>query len=182
MSYDKQYYETQLGPIPCYPGQPDWEEHWERVAEGIAAMNPTPRRVIEVGCAFGMLVRHLRNRDIRAVGFDVSEYAIGLAPEYCYVGDILSPPALGRFDLAVCIEVLEHLEDRVPLAVANLCRMSNVILFSSTADDTDTESHCTVLSLAEWDGLFEAHGYHPYPHPVRELISHHARLYRRVKR
>ena len=181
--YDKEYYETQLGPIPCYPGQPDWEKHWEALAKEIARLNP--RHVIEAGCAFGMLVKHLRARGVDATGFDVSEYAIGMADSiYCTLGDVRTFEVGFRRDLAICIEILEHLEyGDVLVAIENLCRMSDVILFSSDPEDDETESHLTVLSINEWDDLFAEHGYMPVPSTVAIMVSEHARMYmkRRVR-
>lgn len=40
-----------------------------------------PRRVLDVGCAKGILVTALRDIEIEALGVDISEYAISNAPE-----------------------------------------------------------------------------------------------------
>jgi len=40
--------------------------------------------LLDVGCAKGFLVRALRTLEIRADGCDISEYALGFAPEGCW--------------------------------------------------------------------------------------------------
>jgi len=40
--------------------------------------------VLDVGCAFGFLVRALRELEIKADGCDISQYALSFAPEGCW--------------------------------------------------------------------------------------------------
>ena len=182
--YDKEYYDTQLGDIPCYPGEPTWEKHFEELSDEIAILRP--RSVIEFGCSFGMLVYYLREKHrIDAVGYDISEYAIANAKsEHCHLGDVICPPNEAfsrRWDMAVCIEVLEHLWPKeAKRSIANLCRLAPVVLFSSDPDDTETESHKTVLSIHEWDGLFSRHRFRPVPTALVKKVSPQARLYVRT--
>ena len=72
----------------------------------------TPLRVLDAGCAMGLLVEALVARGVDADGVDISEYAIAqAAPEVrnrCHVGS-LTTALDGQFDLIVCIEVLEHM-------------------------------------------------------------------------
>lgn len=184
-NYDKEYYDTQLGDVPCYPGEPTWEAHFENAADEIAKLQPMT--VIEFGCSFGMLIHYLREKHgISAVGYDISEYAIRNAvSEYCYIGDVSSPPKevfRRKWDLAICIEVLEHLKPgRAKMALANLCKLSDVVLFSSDPYDRETDSHINVHSISEWDRMFACHSMKPIPIGVTKSISSHARMYMRVR-
>ncbi len=91
-----------------------------------------PHSVLEVGCGEGFVLRYLAQRrpDWHLAGCDVSAGAIAYARRYCpcdvslQVGDIYRlPVASAAFDLVICSEVLEHLDD-VSAALAELIRVS----------------------------------------------------------
>lgn len=91
-----------------------------------------PQSVLEVGCGEGFLLKYLAERrpGWRLAGCDISASAVGYARQQCpqsvslRVGDIYRlpiPPA--SFDLVICSEVLEHL-DNAQAALAELKRVS----------------------------------------------------------
>ena len=94
------------------------DEHWTRFFGGIAdhlVSSIQPRRVLDAGCALGLLVEALRDRGVDAEGIDLSSYAIANvhAPikPFCRHGSIADEfPA--RYDLIVSIEVVEHMPAR----------------------------------------------------------------------
>ena len=123
-----------------------------------------PSTALDAGCAMGFLVEALRARGVDAHGIDVAEYAIqqvhaDIRP-YCRIGSVLDP--LDRtFDLIACIEVLEHLPRQdAERAVANLCRHSDDILFSSSPSDHQEVTHLNVQPVAYWAELFARHGFY----------------------
>ncbi len=72
------------------------------------------RSALDVGCAKGFQVRALRRVGIEAWGIDLSEYAVGSAPEEvrgwlkaCSIQD--ADFAEGSFDLVLAMELLEHI-------------------------------------------------------------------------
>jgi 2-polyprenyl-3-methyl-5-hydroxy-6-metoxy-1,4-benzoquinol methylase len=86
----------------------------------MAAQYVRPRageRVLDVGCGYGDLSRHLP--DVKYVGIDFNERYISYANRQhtasgeFVLGDVtdLSPEKLGTFDTAVAIGVLHHLSD-----------------------------------------------------------------------
>ena len=162
--YDASYYAHHCaadGDVPY--GQ---NQHWLDFFSGVAARiksDIAPGTVLDVGCAHGLLVQALRDRGIEACGFDVSEYAVAHAREdvrpYCLVGDILRPiPA--RYDLITCIEVVEHLaEEDADQAIANLCQVTDDVLFSSTPVDLREETHVNVRPPEFWAEQFARHGF-----------------------
>jgi SAM-dependent methyltransferase len=93
---------------------------------------------LDVGCATGFVVEVLRERGIDAEGCDVSQFAV----------DHASPGAVGHvrvanlfaglpwkdqaFELVTALEILEHLPpDRVPIALAELCRVCGGYLYAT---------------------------------------------------
>jgi SAM-dependent methyltransferase len=141
-------------------------EHWlgffGKVAEGIVRdLHPTS--ALDAGCAMGFLVEELRKRGVDASGIDISEYAISKADEsireQVRVAS-LSEPLGRRYDLVVCIEVLEHIPAaEADTAIANLCAASDRILLSTTPEDFGEASHVNVRPPEAWSAALAREGF-----------------------
>ena len=157
--YDRAYYESHCG-IPYRR-----DEHWLGFFGGIADAivdRIHPASVLDAGCAMGFLVEALRDRGVEAFGVDISEYAIAQVRAdvrpHCWVGSI-TDALPRRYDLIVTIEVLEHLDEEAGReALANLARHSDDILFSSSPDDLEEETHANVRPTEYWAERFLEHG------------------------
>lgn len=143
------------------------DEHWLNffgvIAESIAT-TIQPRRVLDAGCAMGLLVEALRARGIDAHGVDLSSYAIANVYEpvrpYCSQASITEEFS-GHYDLIVSIEVLEHMPPREgEAAIANCCRHTDDVLFSSTPSDFREPTHVNVQPPEYWAELFARHGFY----------------------
>jgi hypothetical protein len=160
--YDAGYFAHHCSPDHPYERTEPWLQFFGRAADRIAS-EIAPGTTLDVGCAHGFLVEALRDRGIDAKGFDVSEFAISQVRDdvrpHVWVGSALDPIP-GRYDLVTCIEVLEHLEEReADTAVANLCSVTDDVVFTSTPDDYREETHVNVRPLDYWTGLFARHGF-----------------------
>lgn len=180
--YDRDYYDKGFGPIPYDRGQREWMAFFGTIADRIVA-EIKPARVLDVGCAKGLLVEALRDRRVEAFGIDVSDYAIGEVREdirpYCRVASALDSLE-GPYDLIVCIEVLEHLtEEEGRRAIANLCRNTDDILFSSTPDDFTEPTHVNVRPQSYWIARFLEHGFALDPEFDAEFVAPHAMRFKR---
>src|SRR5581483_4975462 len=130
----------------------------ERIVSDIA-----PGSVLDAGCAMGFLVEALRDRGVEAAGVDISEYAIGKVREdvrcHCWIGS-LTDPLPQRYDLIVCIEVLEHLSPHeAERAIENFCKNTDDVLFSSTPFDYKEATHLNVRPPDYWAERFARHGF-----------------------
>ena len=150
-----------------YSDRDYWYPFFDRIAENIM-MNYSPKTVLDAGCAFGYLVEALRARGVEAYGMDISDYAIGHTAknirEYCAVGSIADEkyPASfpEKFDLIVCIEVLEHIQpEEGEKAIRNFCLRSDRVLFSSTDIDISDVTHVNVQRKEYWARLFAKEGF-----------------------
>lgn len=96
------------------------------IAEAIKSVFQ-PTRVLEIGCATGVIIRHLNNLGIEAHGIDVSEWAVKNR-EHPNVSlqsahDLNFPDA--HFDLVISAHALEHIPvDLKNAAFAEISRVS----------------------------------------------------------
>lgn len=158
-AFDARYYATGCG-LP-YERNEAWLHFFGLIADRILS-DIRPASVLDAGCAMGFLVEALRERDVPTWGVDISPYAIhhvhpGVR-EFCRVGSVVEPFER-RFDLIVCIEVLEHLpKAEGERAIANLCNHADDVLFSSTPSDFTEATHVNVQSAEYWAEQFARGG------------------------
>jgi SAM-dependent methyltransferase len=160
------YYYTRLGSGHGTGSNRIHDEQWLKFFKSIADHIVTeinPKTVLDVGCAMGLLVAFLRKREVKAFGLDISEYAIkNIHPDakpYCWIGSG-TDPFPQKFELVVCIEVLEHLPHlEAEKAIENLCNYSDDILFSSTPFDFKEGTHFNVQPPEYWVEGFARNGF-----------------------
>ena len=161
--YSNCYYASHLGGEEEYSwDSPSWQAFFMSVSEQIIAITG-PSRVLDVGCAKGLLVQALVGRGVDAFGFDISHTAIsGAAPE---ISERLSvatavDPIAGRYDLITCVEVVEHMSsDDANRAIANMCAATDQVLFSSGPGDFAEPTHVNVRPPADWAATFAEHSF-----------------------
>jgi len=159
-AFDAWYYANCCG--RPYARDEQWLRFFGTIADRIVA-DITKVRVLDAGCAMGLLVEALRTRGVEAEGLDISEYAIekaeGPARGHCRVGS-LTDDLGSRYDLIVCIEVLEHMPPAgAQAALANICRHTDDVLFSSSPNDLAEPTHVSVLPPEAWAELFAREGF-----------------------
>lgn len=123
---------------------------------------------IEIGCGEGFIAKHLHDLGINIIGADIDDEILNLAkklhPEINFVKMNIYE-LTGKWDLIVCCEVLEHLEDpkravkamknsakylliSVPnepfFRIANLCRLKYLKCLGNTPGHLN---HWTVFSF-----------------------------------
>ena len=142
-----------------------------------------PRRVLDAGCALGMIVESLWDRHTYAEGVDISEFAISnVRPDmkrYCRVAST-AEPFNDHYDLIICIEVLEHMShEDSEKSIKNFGESTDTVLFSSTPDDFEEITHVNVKPLLAWIELFSKHGFRPDVEYDAGYITPHAILFRK---
>ena len=183
--YSSCYYnETHLGGHGDYSwDNPHWRGFFEMAADRIIGLGE-PGKVLDVGCARGLLVQALAARGVDAHGFDVSRHAIESADES--VRGRLSvasatEPIEARYDLITCIEVLEHMSSRdAQLAVDSMTRASDLILFSSSPSDHDEPTHINTHLTADWAAWFAERGFFRRVDVDLSFLTHWAVLFERA--
>lgn len=121
-----------------------------------------PRRadhVVDVGCGEGWW-----GRQFAGLGAVVQGYDTGAVPDAqidVAVCDLTGPiPDRGGHDLAICLEVAEHLpETAAAHLVAELVRLAPTVLFSAAMPRQGGTGHVNCQPPAYWADLFAQHGY-----------------------
>jgi SAM-dependent methyltransferase len=159
-SFDAHYFAHGCG--RPYGRDPEWLTFFAGIADRITA-DIAPGRVLDAGCAMGLLVEALRTRGVEADGVDISPYAIAHVHEsvrpHCRVGSIAAELP-GDYNLIVCIEVLEHMPPGdADAALDNFCRHTADILFSSSPRDYAESTHVNVRPPEAWAEAFARRGF-----------------------
>lgn len=119
--------------------------------------------VVDVGCGPGSWLRQFEQRGCRSVGIDgphVTPYFEGDRRNLLVADLATSLPVKGRFDLAICLEVAEHLPpDRTETLVADLVALAPAVLFSAAIPRQPGVGHVNMRWQSDWRGLFEQFGY-----------------------
>jgi hypothetical protein len=134
-----------------------------------------PQRVVDVGCGRGAWLwafREIGVEFIRGLDGDYVDRGTLLIPIESFVpADLAELTKLpGNYDLAVCLEVLEHLSPQSGRnIVAALTEAAPVILFSAAVPGQGGTGHVNEQWPEYWRQLFEARGYRMLD-PIRPRI------------
>ena len=166
--YGREYFED--GVISNYKGYLDSDVFADRARKlGVTGA----QRILDVGCAMGFMVGHLRRLGIDAYGCDMSEYAISKAEPHvrpflmhCDIANGL-PYRDKWFDLVCSFDVMEHVpEDQLPAVVAELLRVGTTQFHEITCEEHQIGvdlTHVTIKPLVWWQDRF------PELNPVMSL-------------
>jgi len=143
-SFDQEYFERFYFNPRTRIAAPDT---FDRIADFLAAylrmLDCPPRRALDIGCGPGYLHPGLRRAfpQLRIEGIDVSPWACAEYGWQCV--SIQDYPATRRFDLVICHDVLQYLDDDAcEAALAKLARLTRVALFFSVLTAEDWEENC----------------------------------------
>lgn len=157
MSYDRGFYDTIRAGCQASAAE---------VVPVVLAMMPWVKTVIDVGCGEGWWAQAFADRGCAAVGVD-GAYVQGSPLGTGFLVHDLRKPLVGerwdafdRFDLAVSLEVAEHLPPaRADSFVADLCRLAPTVLFSAAIPGQGGTGHINEQWPAYWAERFAANGY-----------------------
>lgn len=125
-----------------------------------------PRSVIDVGCGDGSLLYEMQLRGVRCVGIDGSVWAIREAAKRgidVRQMDLRAPSiegAGGPYDLALCLEVAEHLPPEYAEGLVQfISQLSQLVVFSAAQPGQGGEGHLNEQPPEYWEKLFNRSGF-----------------------
>lgn len=124
-----------------------------------------PSSVIDVGCGSGTWLSVFRSLGVEDVlGLDaafVDRAHLDIPEEHFVVVDLAQPvPIHRRFDLALCLEVGEHLPAAsADTLVEGLTRLSDAVLFSAAIPGQGGTNHINEQWPTYWARKFASHGF-----------------------
>jgi len=166
--YDAAFYEAQA------PGS----TRSARVVAPLVLSKFHVRSLVDVGCGLGTwaaVFQELGVKDVWGVdGEYVDRDRLQISSDRFIPADLAKPLILDRrFDLAICLEVAEHLNaEAAPTLVESLSRLADVILFSAAQPGQDGTQHVHEQWPTYWATLFDSYGYSPID-CIRPLIWEH---------
>lgn len=120
-----------------------------------------PKTVVDVGCGEGWWAQSFADRGCEVIGVDGEHVAGSPLGDRFLPHDLRQPlPAhlAGRFDLAVCLEVAEHLPaSRAESLVDDLCGLAPVVLFSAAIPGQGGVGHVHERWPGYWVEQFSRH-------------------------
>jgi SAM-dependent methyltransferase len=136
-----------------------------RIVLPIVLEQARPTSVVDVGCGQGAWLEHwteLGVCDVYGVdGSHVDTTRLLIPSERFQVADLAQPFDIERrFDIAQSLEVAEHLPPEAgPSFVRNLCKLSDIVLFSAARPGQGGERHVNERTPSYWAKQFALNGY-----------------------
>ena len=126
-----------------------------------------PKSVVDVGCGIGTFLFCFKEAGVRNVlGIDGSWANRELMKKYLSGAEFMEAnlneaiKVNRKFDLAVCLEVVEHLkENEADTIVKSLTQLSPLILFSAAVPEQGGENHINEQWIQYWQTKFEKEGF-----------------------
>ena len=177
-----------MGDLETYSGyfyQKQLLESRQSASEVLPVINSwfKPKSIIDVGCGVGAWLEVWRGFDnvteIKGLDsdfVDMSLLRIDREVEFVQTDLNKSLPQTKKYDLALCLEVAEHLEEkRATSFVEDLIKLSNVIVFSAAIPGQEGTHHINEQYLSYWIEKFHKNGYQ-CSDIIRPLIWNNKRI------
>lgn len=154
--YDKKFYELQkegsLTSAAC-------------IVKFIVNLFPV-KSVVDFGCGIGTWLKICEEEGVEDIlGFDansLSDDSLLIPRDKIITLDFEEklPTCRKKFDLAICLECLEHISEEKALKVAQIySTYSDLLLFSAAVPFQDGENHINCQRLSYWTKFFRLQGF-----------------------
>jgi SAM-dependent methyltransferase len=160
-----------------------------RVARSSAAVvapwvhdNYPVRTVIDIGCGTGEWAGAFASLGCAATGVDLGAPAVG---DIEYIdADLINGWPCSGYDLAICLEVAEHLPESTGALLVEGLAQAPTVLFSAATPGQPGVGHINCRPHDYWHAQFELHGKTPtyigdkFTEPVADFYRRNMFLYR----
>lgn len=133
-----------------------------------------PEFVIDIGCGSGIFLKPFALLGCDVFGVD-GEKTGGAALEHKHQfeqRDLRLKQDLGTHDLAICLEVIEHLQPEYEdILIDNVARSANTIVFSGAKPGQVGTNHYNCQPKEYWIGKFNDRGFKLLGQPTKAIIE-----------
>lgn len=158
----------------------DFVDKWGEHERGSAFLlsrwlseNFHPNSVVDIGCGSGIFLWDFMSDGKEVLGIDFEENARKMLGEDFIQGDLSESITFQKkYDLALSIEVVEHIDKQFEKTVIeNIAKSSDLFLFSGAKPGQVGENHINCGTKAHWLNLFSHHGVYFWGEKTGELLS-----------
>lgn len=141
----------------------------------------SPNSVVDFGCGRGAWLKAFSENGVKTVrGFDgahINPAELLVDPDCFALSDLSKPLALAeKYDLAVCLEVAEHLEPSASeCLITSLISAAPVVLFSAAVPGQGGTHHVNEQWSSYWAELFSKYNFNRLD-PIRRHIWHNKQV------
>ncbi len=127
-----------------------------------------PMSVLDLGCGDGVWLSSFMDMGVTDVlgvdGWAGNPKLLRIPASQYLQADLRKPLRLSRsFDLALCLELAEHLPASAgPALIASLCATAPVVVFGAAIPGQGGTDHVNEQWPDYWAALFRSHGYLPF--------------------
>lgn len=124
-----------------------------------------PQSVVDVGCGLGTWLKVFEESGLKNIlGIDgnyIEKSNLKISEKNFLLHDLSTPLNYNRrFDLAICLEVAEHLpESASEIIIDTLTGLADTILFSAALPNQGGQNHINEQSFSYWVQKFNKKGY-----------------------
>ena len=136
-----------------------------RIILNILFKHYNPKSIIDVGCGSGFWLKVAREMSaVSITGVDgtwLKQEMLLSDKIELITHDLEIPlPTLPKYDMAISLEVAEHLSERRALSfIEDLCNLSKVVLFSAAIPNQGGDNHINEQWQSYWYGMFRDNNY-----------------------
>ncbi len=147
-----------------------------RVLVPFLKKNLTFNSVIDIGCGDGQFVSEFIRHGISEVKGIEGDWILSMLDQsitpWLRIADLTTELTFDtRFDLAICLEVAEHLDEKyADTFISNLVKASDLIFFSAAIPGQGGTNHVNLQYPDYWATKFAKHGFYMEWDP-RELLD-----------
>lgn len=138
------------------------EESWQALRLARWAMRRlSPKNVIDLGAATGFYLVPFKAQGCFVKAIDISPVASEMnSLDSFVVADLAAGPLnVGRYDLGLCLEVLEHIPaENSQIALENIAVACRTLIFTSGALGAKGKGHINCQPLEHWLDRFDSLG------------------------
>ena len=118
-----------------------------------------PNSVVDVGCGNAEFLYQFQKRGVTIKGYDGSHYAVDRAlvdKKFIELFDLRNQiDSSQRYDLALCLEVAEHIERRYSkILIDSLAKLSDIVIFTAATPGQGGHFHINEQPKEFWIEIF----------------------------